>query len=232
MTHLPVAERRAQMLAAAWRVLASRGLTAATTRAICAEAGLSQGAFHYCFASRSELLREVATGLLADEVTVASAVIGRTGSLADAIDRALVAYWELVEANPGEHQVLYEITTAALRQPELRDVAELQYARYLDGARTVVRRIAEVRRIEWQRPVDVLARQVVTVVDGLTLHHAVDHDSPAARAALTAFARDLAHAGKRPRRGITCHTVRRGRVAASAPAPATTPAAPEGNRDR
>jgi len=48
----------------------------------------------------------------------------------------------------------------------------------------------------------------VTVVDGLTLHYAVDRDRDAARAALAAFAQDVAALGKRgpsskgaPRRG-------------------------------
>ena len=197
MPHLPVAARREQLLAAAWRVLSSQGLAAATTRAICAEAGMPQGAFHYCFASRDELLREVATGLLPDEVTAAVAVIDRSGSLADCLDRALLAYWDLVEADLGAHQVLYEITTAALRDPTSRDVAEQQYARYLQGAEQVLQRIAEMRRIEWRRPIPVLARQVVTVLDGLTLHYAVDRDRDAARAALSAFAQDLAALGKR-----------------------------------
>lgn len=199
MAHLPVGERREQLLAAAWRVLSSRGLAAATTRAICAEAGLAQGAFHYCFASRDELMREVATGLLPGEITAADAVIERGGSLARCISRALQAYWDLVEADPGAHQVLYEITTAALRSPDGRDMAELQYARYLEGARVILRRIAEVRAVTWQRPLDVLARQVVTVLDGLTLHFAVDRDSAAARAALDAFAEDLAAAARRSR---------------------------------
>jgi AcrR family transcriptional regulator len=201
--HLPVAERRTQLLAAAWRVLASQGLAAATTRTICAEAGMPQGAFHYCFDSRDELLREVATGLLPDEITAAVAVIDRSGTLAACLERALQAYWELVEADLGAHQVLYEITTAALRDPAGRDIAEQQYARYLQGARQVLERIAEVRRIQWRRPVEVLARQVVTVVDGLTLHYAVDHARAAARAALSAFAQDLAAVGKRGAPGVS-----------------------------
>src|SRR5699024_2380698 len=97
MAHIPVAERRAALVAAAWRVMASDGLAAATTRAICAEAGMPQGAFHYCFASRDELLREVATGLLPDEVGAVSAVIGCDGSLVDTVTDALMAYWSLVE---------------------------------------------------------------------------------------------------------------------------------------
>ncbi len=200
MSHLPVAQRRDQLMDAAWRVLSRGGLRAATTRAICAEAGVSQGVFHYCFASRDDLLREVAVGLLPAEMAAADAVIDRTGTLRDAIARALHAYWELVESDTGAHQVLYEITMSALRDDRARDIALLQYERYLTAATAILERIATVRHITWTRPLPVLARQVVTIVDGLTLHYAVDRDSTAARETLTAFAADLAAVGKRRRR--------------------------------
>ena len=203
MSRIPVAERRALLLQAAWRVLSSRGVGAATTRAICAEAGMPQGAFHYCFSGRDELFREVVVGLLPIEVTAAAAAIDRRGSLSGVIARALGAYFALVEADPAAHQVLYEITTTALRDPELADLARLQYQRYSEAATTVVQELARVREIEWDVPVEVLVRQVVTMLDGLTLHYLVDRNADAAHAALAAFAHDLAG------RARSCHTVTR-----------------------
>jgi AcrR family transcriptional regulator len=198
VSRIPVAERRALLLAAAWRVLASRGVAAATTRAICAEAGMPQGAFHYCFADRDELFREVVAGLLPTEVTAAVAAIDRRGSLSGVIARALLAYFALVEADPAAHQVLYEITTTALRDPELADLARVQYQRYYQAARDVVDDLARVRHLVWDLPVEVLARQVVTVLDGLTLQYLVDRDAATARAALRAFAGDLAGHARHP----------------------------------
>jgi AcrR family transcriptional regulator len=199
MSRIPVAERRALLVAAAWRVLSSRGVAAATTRAICAEAGMPQGAFHYCFADRDELFREVVGGLLPIEVTAAVSAIDRRGSLAGVIARALLAYFALVEADPAAHQVLYEITTTALRDPDLADLARAQYARYYQAALEVVEELARVRDLAWDLPAELLARQVVTVLDGLTLQYLVDRDAGAAHAALRAFAGDLAaHARPRP----------------------------------
>lgn len=198
MSRIPVAQRRALLLEAAWRVLSSRGVAAATTRAICAEAGMPQGAFHYCFSGRDELFREVVGGLLPIEVTAAKAAIDRRGTLAGAIARALSAYFALVEADPAAHQVLYEITTTALRDPDLADLAGLQYSRYYQAAAEVIAELTRVRDVAWDLPVDVLARQVVTVLDGLTLQFVIDRDTTAAHASLRAFAGDLAgHA--RPR---------------------------------
>src|SRR5699024_6117672 len=54
---IPVAERRGALLTAAFTVIASRGLAAASTRAIVAEAGMSLASFHYAFDSREELLQ-------------------------------------------------------------------------------------------------------------------------------------------------------------------------------
>lgn len=191
MARVSLASRRGQLLDAAWTVMTTRGLGAATTRAICAEAGVSQGIFHYCFDSRDDLLREVAVRLLPMQIDAADAAIRSATDVTTAVQRALSAYWDHVESDLGEHRVLYEITIAALRT-DSPDVAAQQYRRYLDGARDVLLRVAEARRVRWRRPVEVLAHQVVTIVDGLTLHYIVDHDSAAARVALSAFAADLA----------------------------------------
>lgn len=220
MPHVPVAERRAQLLDAAWSVMTEHGFAAATTRAICARAGVAQGAFHYCFDSRDELLREIAVRLLPEQVAAATvaararsaapAILAerpvaagrslagdethRRTALAAAIGGALGAYWDQVEADVAAHQVLYEVALDALRRNGSRDVAEVQYERFMAGARTVLDDVTGAWSISWSRPLDVLARQVVTIVDGLTLHYLVDRDSDAARAALAAFAADIAGA--------------------------------------
>lgn len=192
MPRLPVAQRRQLLLQAAWRILVRDGYAAATTRAICAEADMKQGVFHYCFTNRDELLREVAAGLLEAEVSASIGAVSRAGSMVDAVNDAFGAYWDAVEADPGLHQVLYEITTAVLRDPRLGEIARFQYRRYLEGVAGSLDQIAEIRHIEWDIPREVLARQVVTVLDGLTLHFLVDRDGGAARVALAAFAVDFA----------------------------------------
>src|SRR5580765_7230147 len=98
MPRMSAVDRRAQLLDAAWRVLLTDGIAGATTRAICAEAGMPQGAFHYCFNSRDELLTEVAAVMLPRELRAATQAIGRSGTLVDTVHRALLAYWTLVEA--------------------------------------------------------------------------------------------------------------------------------------
>ncbi|SDO50844.1 DNA-binding transcriptional regulator YbjK [Nakamurella panacisegetis] len=192
MPRISVAQRRELLLEAAWRVLVRDGFAAATTRAICAEAGMKQGVFHYCFTNRDELLREVAAGLLAAQVSASMDAVGTDGSMEEAVTRAFGVYWDAVEAEPGLHQVLYEITTAVLRDPRSSEIARFQYRRYLDGVRGTLDQLEQIRQIVWDLDKEVLARQVVTVLDGLTLHYLVDRDSAAAHAALAAFAADFA----------------------------------------
>lgn len=59
-------ERREQLVAAALRVMRRDGIAAASTRAICAEAGMPHGAFHYCFHSKKELY----AALLASDIEI------------------------------------------------------------------------------------------------------------------------------------------------------------------
>ena len=92
---------------------------------------MPQGAFHYCFASRDELLTEVAAVMLPRELAARPPRRStRGGSLVDTVHRALLAYWELVEAEPRAHQVIYEITALALRDPALSAPTRARYAGY------------------------------------------------------------------------------------------------------
>ncbi|MDN5821519.1 MAG: TetR family transcriptional regulator, partial [Brachybacterium sp.] len=67
MARTPVEERRRALIVAAFRVVASQGLSAASTRAIVAEAGMSLASFHYAFESRDELIDLLITEVLANE---------------------------------------------------------------------------------------------------------------------------------------------------------------------
>ena len=193
---MPLEERRALLLDAAWRVLSTQGVQAATTRAICAEAQMPQSAFHYCFRSRHELLREVVVGLLPQQVEASLSVVDRRGSLQTVLRKAMESYWEHVEAEPLLHDVLYEITTTALRDPDLVDLAHMQYRRSHETVTEVLQVITEIRSVSWVLPLPVLARMVVNVLDGMTLNYVVDRDSKAARATLAAFASVIAGLAK------------------------------------
>jgi AcrR family transcriptional regulator len=185
-------DRRRQLVEAAFRVIGAEGFAAATTRRICAEAGAPVAAFHYCFASKEELLAELT------EATVAALVDAQAGGVLvrDSVHASLRAtlreYWATVEADPNREVVLTGLTQYALHEPSLAGVAARQYEAYHRTARLTLESLAEGCGVSWTRPVAELARMLVVVTDGVVIAWLVDRDGDAARAALDAFADALA----------------------------------------
>jgi AcrR family transcriptional regulator len=191
MPRVPAELRRQQLVAAAFRVIGRDGFAAATTRRVCAEAGAPLASFHYCFASKQELLTELT------EQTMAGLVAAQQVTpLLDTVERSLVAalrhYWRTVEDDPNRESVLMALTQHALRESSLDGVAQRQYLAYHDTARATLEAIAKGCGVSWSMPVEQVARMLVVITDGVTLAWLVDHDSTAALAALDSFAGQLA----------------------------------------
>ncbi|WP_329614314.1 TetR/AcrR family transcriptional regulator [Streptomyces brevispora] len=179
MARLAVEERRALLLQAAARVIARVGVSDATTRAIADEAGMSQGAFHYCFRSKDELLRQMLTDLLdhLDRRARNALDATRTSASAGAALRdGLRTLWSELASRENENLVLYELTVVALRSPELNDLPAQQYERYFSIMEQFLRDVAERWNITWTRPVERLARFAVAGIDGLGLSWLVTRD--------------------------------------------------------
>ncbi|QSE72519.1 TetR/AcrR family transcriptional regulator [Rhodococcus sp. PSBB049] len=192
MGRLAVADRRALLLAAASRIIARDGIAEMTTRAIANEAGMQQGAFHYCFRSKEELLVELIRVTVDDLVTRSSAAVTMSGDLYETIRSALRGLWENV-VDPADKQLaLYELTMYALRNPDLAALSESQYRGYTLAATRFLEAVAARADVEWTVPVPILARLLVSVVDGLGLTWLADRDDDAAHAVLDTFARQLA----------------------------------------
>lgn len=58
-SHVPLEQRRSELVETAVRVMARDGAWALTTQAVAAEAGVPHGTVHYAFSSKDELLRAV-----------------------------------------------------------------------------------------------------------------------------------------------------------------------------
>jgi TetR/AcrR family transcriptional regulator, regulator of biofilm formation and stress response len=192
MPRVAAADRRRQLVAAAYRVIGREGFAAATTRRVCAEAGAPLAAFHYCFASKQELLAELTDQAMRElEAARAGGVILR-GTVAESLRASLRGYWDTVEDDPNRESVLMALTQHALSDPGLAGVAQRQYAAYHRTAENTLAEIGAGCGVRWVLPVDELARMLVVVTDGVTLAWLVDRDSAAAATALDAFADRLA----------------------------------------
>jgi AcrR family transcriptional regulator len=192
MAHVPADVRRQELVEAAIRVMARDGIAKATTRAIVAEAGMNLGFFHYCFRSKEELLVAVIAAINDQNQQAAMAVVTPHRGLRETLVASFQAYWDGVERNPGEHQVTYELTQYALRQPGLAEVARVQYDSYLQGMVQYLEAAAAANDMEWTRSVAMLAHYAHSVLDGVTLAWVIDRDSKAADAVLREAAEHIA----------------------------------------
>jgi AcrR family transcriptional regulator len=181
MTRMAVADRRAALIQAALRVIAAEGVAAATTRAITTEAGMSLASFHYAFRSRDELIAELIPYVVEHESLAAEATLTAGADLATTIRLGLRGFLDLVAADPAREQAMFELTQYALRTSELGEAARAQYASYYKAAEAIVEAAAQLTGRTWTRPVEQIARIVVTLTDGLTLGWLVHRDMAATR---------------------------------------------------
>lgn len=192
-------ERRAELVVATLRVMTRDGVAGATTRAVVREAGMTLGAYHYCFASKRDLFRRVIETVVAEEVAAGLSAVRGGGDVRASLHEALTGYWEFVTADPGRHQAVYELTLYALRTPGEEELARLHHARWRQAAEEVLGCVGEAAGVAWRVPVPMAARWMVAALDGLTLAWLADRDTDAARSTLAMTADQLAAlADKRP----------------------------------
>ena len=182
-------ERRALIVQAALRVIAENGVSAATTRAIVAEAGMSLASFHYAFRSHAEMMRELISHVVDAEVTAAFATVHPGADVRTTIRDAMQAYFDYVMADPGHEQVMFELFHYSLRTPGLEPLAREQYEKYWESVAQVVDVGAQAVGATWSLPVADVARLIVTLTDGITLAWLATRDSAAAERSLD-FAAD------------------------------------------
>lgn len=193
MARMSVAERREQLIDAAIVVMSRDGVANTTTRAIVAEAGMQVGVFHYCFRSKEELVLEVMRRINERSFQAVGEVLNHSTDAAELIRMACDAYWRHIEANPLEHLITYELTQYALRQDGQSGAAEAQYENYTTGMAAFLTAVAEVGRITWRSPIEVLSRIVLAIVEGVTLQWIVTRDAEMTRRTLDQLAVHLLH---------------------------------------
>jgi AcrR family transcriptional regulator len=192
VTRIAAADRRAALVQAALQVVAERGVAAATTRAIVAQAGMSLASFHYAFTSRDELMAQlISTALEQEELTLAAAFAPdfEPETMRDAIRAGLEQYFVGVKADPQREKAMFELTHYAMRTPGMAQLARQQYRRYYALAGTALEVASRKSGQRWNRPVSEIATLLVVLTDGLTIGWLVNRDDAAA-ATIMDFAAD------------------------------------------
>jgi DNA-binding transcriptional regulator YbjK len=177
---VPSAQRRAELVHAALRVIERDGVHAATTRAIVAEAGMPLASFHYAFRSRDEMIRELVSTVVAGEGMAAIATLTSPRDIRGAVRAGLQSYFDLLVAEPGREQAMLELLHYALRTEELADLPRAQYETYWRTAEDVLRAGADATGVVWSIPPERVARILVVFISGLTLAWLADRDDDSA----------------------------------------------------
>ncbi|MCU1527394.1 MAG: Regulatory protein TetR [Frondihabitans sp.] len=191
-----LAQTREALVDAAIRVIAARGLAAASTRVITAEAGVPLSAFHYAFDSTDHLLDRVIERVLDGERAVGVSALESEGDepagLGAMVRHGFEQYLDLLIARPEHEQAMLELTAHMLRTPGREHVAREQYLAYYAAAEVALEHAATRAKTDWMVPVGEVARLTVLLMDGLTMTWLADRDTEGARAAVTFAAASIA----------------------------------------
>ena len=189
--HRSVEERREQLVDAALAVMTDDGLTAVTTRAVTARAGLPHGAFHYCFGSKADLFRAVLERELRRSMTASFAVEIDSPSVTEKVVSGIRANLDLVRARPDAALALTELISLARRDPTLHDLARWEHESYTREVTASVEAWSSERNISWRMPAVQVSRVFIAVSEGITSSWLSDRDDEAAEQSIAVAAEAL-----------------------------------------
>ncbi|MEU2007181.1 TetR/AcrR family transcriptional regulator [Rhodococcus sp. NPDC019627] len=178
MPRIPAAERRAELVAAAVRVIAAEGVDGATTRRIAEEANAPLATLHYCFATKEVLFAAVFEHVarLYREVLMRNDAHGDVATTARALLRGVME-WYL--ANPDFGAAIVELISWGQRQEG--EQAEMVYNEAFATMRVILEAAAtSAGQSVDPDTVDALTYILSTLSDGFALNWLVFTDPTAA----------------------------------------------------
>ncbi|MDV7355061.1 TetR/AcrR family transcriptional regulator [Rhodococcus oxybenzonivorans] len=178
MARIPAAERRAELVAAAVRVIADHGVDGATTRRIAEEAKAPLATLHYCFATKEVLFGAVFEYLAGEyrDVLIRNDVHSDIPTTARALLRGLME-WYL--DNPAFGATIIELISWGQREGAQ---AQLVYNAAFETMRTILG--APLTAAGQHVPPDTIDRLIYLVAalsDGFALNWLVFTDTAAAQ---------------------------------------------------
>ena len=181
MSRIQAAEHRSAIVGATVRLMVREGAAAASTRRVAAEAGVAQATIHYVFGTKTELYRAVIETVTSNLVRAVEAGLAPHPHWSEDVAVASQAVWEVIEADASTALLLVELTAYALRDPDLRDLAEGLYDSYHRLAENAVGVLVERSGEALRIPVEQVARLVVAGLNGLALDFLVHGDRERSR---------------------------------------------------
>lgn len=180
-------DRRELLVSAALQVMRREGVAAATTRAICTQADMPLGAFHYCFHSKAELFRLILDSDLQESLENAWWALDPALTAEENLSAVVATYWTAVQADPQWCLVLSELTAHCLRDPELAALPARDYARYHTQVIAQLERFLADSGSRCSVEADTLADILIAGLAGITSSWLAHRRDDIARTSLDAF---------------------------------------------
>jgi AcrR family transcriptional regulator len=161
-------ERRQALVDAAWRCAARKGFQATTVDDVCAEAGVSKGAFYVYFGQKQDLL----LALLDDDAHFYDALIDRLSKSESSGVRRLRGYARAVavrSADPARFQVTADLWTQMLTQPAVRERFAAAVQRRRERIRAWIEHSVAAGEMRRVAP-NAVASILLALSDGLVIH--------------------------------------------------------------
>lgn len=177
---------------AAMQVMKRDGIAAASTRAICQEAGMPHGAFHYCFRSKHELFASLLEEDFNAPLDTAWEQMGPATDPETGFRNLFREYWSGLESDAGHQLVLSELTNFALRDPDLRGLPNWEHEAYRDRIAHHLHTFSEQLNVEFSLPATELADMILAALSGTTSSWLLHRNSDIALTSLDRFARVFA----------------------------------------
>lgn len=198
---MSVEQRRSALIESAYRVIADHGVEGATTRRICAHAGMPLASFHYAFESRTALLCAVMDHAVPVDIermlhsVMPAAEFGPEPDL-DALKQNMVrqfhAFVDLLKADPGRMQATIALGIYAHNHPELQQVGKVMYEQLYRVASSGLREMAELTGLTWSRPTEELGPFIISATNSITLIYLSTGDDKVVDSLIEAVADQLA----------------------------------------
>src|SRR5262249_22847131 len=160
-------ERRDEILAATWRVIARDGIAKATIRAIAREADCSAGVLAHYFDDKADILGSAL--LLSHRRVVARVDAGAAGLAGlDALRVVMLEALPLDDERDLEAQIEISFWGRALGNPELRTVQNAEFDRFARRLRGYLAQARDLGGLRDGLDIDLAAHQLLVLIDGLS----------------------------------------------------------------
>lgn len=177
--HASVAQRRSQILAAAYDIAAIRGLDGLTVRGVASRAGISTGLVLFHFRTKEQLVLALLDWLL--ETTTVLHVSDRIASIPSPLDRLLALLREEMDRlskEPRRIRLFFDFWARGIRHAGIRSKMRRELKRYRDAFRPMAEEVlmAEPDRFEKVSP-DGLSAVAVSFIKGCAVQSMIDSEN-------------------------------------------------------